>query len=441
MNKCLTSGAMIFCSRDIASVGGGTRFVKELLRKGTIVVMLGTGGVGKTTMAAALGLAAAREGLNTGLITVDPARRLREALGLERLSAQPRRLDARRLRAAGLDSSLRLSAMMLDVKRTWDTLVRDFVKSPEARGRILENPFYRSLTQQFAGADAYAALEQLDELHRSGQFDIEIVDTPPAAHAFEFFEAPRHLVRLLDSPAARWLFTPETSLSRDALTIAGRAARFVISQLETFTGTRTLSALSEFFGLAAEAAAALSERFHKTEAMMHSASVSFVLVTTPGEDRLHESLQLATLTQQQNFNLRWIVLNRMLDERTFDGLRGGRQRPPGHLADIARLRRALGADAATDPKLAGLVGYLENYRAHQVLEVERAVRFAHELPPPISLSITPAVESGVRDLRSLANLSSFLLRPTPGRKFLHNAADALGIATAHEKAPARRSVR
>ena len=412
--------------------------MKELLRKGAIVVMLGTGGVGKTTVAAALGLASARKGLNTALITVDPARRLREALGLDRLSSQPTQLDRRHLRAAGLDGSIRLSAMMLDVKRTWDTLVHEFIKSPEARCRILENHFYRSLTEQFAGAEAYAALEELGELHRSGQFDIEIVDTPPAAHAFEFFEAPRHLVRLLDSPAARWLFTPDTSLSRNTLAIASRAARFVIAQLETFTGARTLSAISDFFGLAAEAAATLSERFHKTEAMMHSATVSFVLVTTPGEDRLHEALQLATLTQQQNFNLRAIVLNRMLDERTFEALRSVRKRPPAYLAEIARLRSVLGKD---DSKVGALVSYLESYREHEMLEVERAARFAQELPAQIALAITPAVEPGVRDLRSLATLSSILTDSIPGRKFLNNAADALGIAAAFENAPARRSVR
>jgi anion-transporting ArsA/GET3 family ATPase len=410
--------------------------VKELLKKGAIVVMLGSGGAGKTTMAAALGLAAAREGLNTALITVDPARRLRDALGMQRLSAKPTRLDKRRLLDAGLDSSVRLSAMMLDVKRTWDTLVHELVTTPEARCRILENPFYRSLTEQFAGAEAYAALVQLDELHRSGQFDIQIVDTPPAAHAFEFFEAPRHLVQLLDSPAARWLFAPETALSRNALTIANRAARFVIAQLETFTGTHTLSAISDFFGLAAEAAAALSERFHKTEAMMHSASVSFVLVTTPTEDRLHEALEMATKAQRHNFSLRAIVLNRMLDERMFAELRNTR-RPPAHFAEIARLRRVLGEN---DPKLGALVGYLESYREQKILEVEQAVRFAHELPPHIALAIAPAVDLGVRDLRSLAALSSILASSTSGRKLLDNAANRLGIAATVEKARVRRSL-
>jgi anion-transporting ArsA/GET3 family ATPase len=411
--------------------------VKELLRKGAIIVMLGTGGVGKTTVAAALGLAAACEGLNTALITIDPARRLREALGLEQLSAQATRLDKRRLRAAGLDSSIRLAAMMLDVTGTWDALVHDLVESPEARCRILENPFYRSLTQQFAGAEAYAALVQLVELQRSGQFDIQIVDTPPAAHAFEFFEAPRHLVRLLDSPTARWLFRPETALSRNALAIASRASRFVISQLESFTGTRTLSAISDFFGLAAEAAASLSDRFHQTEAMMHSARVSFVLVTTPRHDRLQDALELATRTRRQNFSLRGIVLNRMLDERTFDALRSARRRPPTHLEEIARMRRALSEDGS---KVDELLSYLENYREHRILEVERAMRFTHELPARIGLAVTPTISPGVRDLRSLAVLSSILTSSTPGRKFLDHAADTLGIPAA-EKAQPRRFVR
>jgi len=409
--------------------------VKELLRKGGIVVILGSGGVGKTTVAAALGLAAAGQGLNTALITVDPARRLREALGLERLSALPTRLDGRRLRAAGLDGSLRLSAMMLDVKRTWDTLVHQFVKNHDARSRILENPFYRSLTLQFAAAEAYVALAQLDELHRSRQFDIQIVDTPPAAHAFEFFEAPRHLVRLLDSPASRWLFAPDAALSRNALTIGNRAARFVIAQIEAFTGTRTLSAISEFFVMAAEAGAALSQRFHRSEALMHSTAVSFVLVTTPAEDRLREAMQLSTLTQQQHFRLRAIVLNRMMDERTFEALRNRARRPPAHLAEIARLR----ALSDNDSKLSALTSYLEEYREHQMFDVDRAWRFARQLPQPIALAITPAVLPGVRDLRSLSTLASILADSRHGRKFLDNAAGAFALGTNRKDSASHRS--
>jgi len=242
--------------------------------------------VGKTTIAAALGLAAARAGLDTGVITIDPARRLRDALGIERLSSRPSRLDGRRRRAAGLDPSLRLSAMMLDVKRTWDGLVDQFVSTPAARRRILENSFYRNLTHQFAGAEAYAALAQLYDLHAAARFGLEIVDTPPASHAFEFIEAPAHLARLLDSRGARWLFAAHDAAGRGAARLAGRAARFVIDQLENFAGARMLSSSSDFFSAATEATGAKSERLRKTEALLRSSRASFVLVTTPAEDRV-----------------------------------------------------------------------------------------------------------------------------------------------------------
>ncbi|MGZ6228971.1 MAG: ArsA-related P-loop ATPase, partial [Candidatus Binataceae bacterium] len=139
--------------------------MKDLLKPRSVVVVLGSGGVGKTTIAAALGVAAATTRLRTAVITVDPARRLREALGLLRLGGKPTRIDARRLRAAGLDSALKLSAMVLDVKGEWDAMVAEHVADPAVRRRILDNAFYQSLSTRFAGSDAYAALEALHDLH------------------------------------------------------------------------------------------------------------------------------------------------------------------------------------------------------------------------------------------------------------------------------------
>ncbi|MGH7248284.1 MAG: ArsA family ATPase, partial [Pseudomonadota bacterium] len=152
--------------------------MKDLLKQGSIVILLGTGGVGKTTVAAALGIAGAQANLNSALITVDPARRLRDALGVANLGGNPARLGARHLRAAGLDPALPLSAMMLDVKGVWDGIVERFAADPVARKRILENPFYQSLSAEFAGAEAFAALQQLYDLHQSGDFALKVVDTP-----------------------------------------------------------------------------------------------------------------------------------------------------------------------------------------------------------------------------------------------------------------------
>jgi len=408
-------------------------FVKELLQKGSTIILLGPGGVGKTTVAAALGIAAARERHDTGVITVDPARRLRDALALERLTARPTRLDSRRLAAAGLDPTLKLSAMVLDVKGAWDGLVARFVKTPAARDRILKNPFYRSLTEQFAGAEAYAALEQLYDLQHAGRFEVEIVDTPPAAHAFEFIQAPAHLIRLLDSRAARWLFMPYAAAGKTALGIASRATRFVVGQLERFAGMHTLTSISEFFGAAAEAADSISDRFRKVEAMLHSASVHFVLVTTTEEDRLCEARALVGQMEAEGLRLGAIVLNRMLDERTFNTLSGAPRRLPGHLAEIPALRNSLhrnapNPDGAPDRRLDSIVRYLEDYGANQRGEIERAARFARDLPARVELAIAPEIDLGVRDLGALAKVAAILAEGGTGRVFLRNAEVAFGIA-------------
>jgi anion-transporting ArsA/GET3 family ATPase len=215
--------------------------LNNLLTKGSIPILLGTGGVGKTTIAAALGLAGASAGLDTAVITVDPAQRLRDALGLARLGGHPTRIGKQQLRNAGLAPTLKLSAMMLDVKGAWDAVVERFVPNKATRSRIFENPFYQSLTTEFAGSEAFAALQQLYDLHQAGAFELEVVDTPPASHSFEFLQAPARMIRLLDSRTARWLFTPSLSAGRIAMKLASNAARFVVRELERVAGKSVLS--------------------------------------------------------------------------------------------------------------------------------------------------------------------------------------------------------
>jgi len=396
------------------------------------------------------------------MITVDPARRLRDALGLERLTAQPTRIDSRRLNAAGLDPRLKLSAMVLDVKGAWDSLIARFVKTPAARDRILKNSFYRSLSEQFAGAESYAALEQLYDMHCAARFEVEVVDTPPAAHAFEFLQAPAHLIRLLDSRAARWLFMPYAAASKTAFGIASRAARFVVAQLEQFAGLRTLTSISEFFGAAAEAADSIADRFRKVDAMLHSASVHFVLVTTTEEDRLSEALALVHQMETAGLRLSAIVLNRMLDERTFDALLAAPRSIPGHLAEIRALRSelrrnrlspgdssagqglrrdeaAFGNTAdkldATARGLDSLMQHLEDYGANQRSEIQRAALFARELPARVELAIAPEIDAGVRDLRALAKVGAILSETGIGRSFLENAEIAFGLVSSQARKP------
>jgi anion-transporting ArsA/GET3 family ATPase len=385
--------------------------MKHLLKKGSILILLGTGGVGKTTVAAALGLAAAAAPLDTALITVDPARRLREALGLGRLGGTPTRISERALRSAGLDPSLKLSAMQLDVKGAWDAMVERFAKSPATRKKILDNPFYKNLTEEYAGSEAYAALQQLYDLHQSGAFEIEIVDTPPAAHAFEFLQAPARLARLLDSRTARWLFTPSLSAGRLAMRIANTAARFVIRELERFAGGNVLSTISDFFEAASEAVDAMVDRLHKTETLLHSPEVRFILVTTAEEDRLRRARELIEEMEAESLTLSAIVINRFLDEETWLEVMKNPAAEPSPMSGIRRLRPAMKGELDDGGSLIAVVDFLEEYRARAIDDIARVDHFIGELASKVTIAVAPEIEVGVRDLAALSRVASCLLTP------------------------------
>lgn len=384
--------------------------MKELLKKGTIVIVLGTGGVGKTTVTAALGLAGAQQRLDTALITVDPSRRLRDALGMKRLGGRPSRLSKAHLSAAGLDPTLRLSAMMLDVKGVWDMMAERFAPDAATRRRILENPFYERLTAEFAGAEAFAALQQLYDLHMRGGFDLKIVDTPPAAHAFEFLEAPARFTRLLDSRAARWIFSPSLSAGRLAVKLASQAARFVVRELERFAGSRVLSSVSDFFAAAAESVDAVVDQLRKTEALMRSDAVKFVMVTTAEADRLGQAADLIDEMKSDGLSLSAIVINRFLDEQTLQAAaEGNGTGATAHLDEIPMLRQDLAHDLAHHKGLAAVVNCLEGYRGLTLDAIARVSRFAQELPPEVKLAMAPELGAGgLHDLGALRRIAGFI---------------------------------
>ncbi len=395
----------------LGSDGAGVLNLKELLKKGSILIVLGTGGVGKTTVAAALGLAAARSGLKTAVITVDPARRLRDALGLENLGGKPTGLGRQRLAAAGLDPSLKLSAMVLDAKGAWDGLVERFTTDPASRERILHNPFYRQLTEQFAGSEAYAALEQLYDLHSRGEFDLIVVDTPPAANAFEFLQAPAHLTRLLDSRMARWLFAPYLSAGRFAMRLANGAARFVVRELERFAGATVLSSISEFFTAAQQTIDGVVERFRKTEALLHSAAVNFVLVTTAEDERLRQARALIEEMRAERLNLSAIIVNRFLDEEIREHLSGSSRAMPPSLEALGALRKSMGRNLDRHPGLDALVKYLEEHRERAYRDLARTARFSQHLPDGVGLTTAPELRGGVLGLAQLARFADYLVGP------------------------------
>ena len=330
--------------------------------------------------------------------------------------------------------------MMLDVKGAWDAIVERFVSDPVRRGKILENPFYKSLTNEFAGSEAFAALQQLYDLHQTASFDLEIVDTPPASHAFEFLQAPARMIRLLDSRTARWLFTPSLSAGRIAMKLASEAARYVVRELERFAGSNVLSTISDFFAAIAEGMDGIVDRLQKTEALLHSPVVRFVLVTTAEADRLRQARELIAEMESEKLKLSAIVINRFLDERTWSAVATSSGDPLGHLAEIAELRSGLGDGVANRAGVAHLVDYFENHRRRTLDEIERVASFARELPAHVKLAIAPEIEAGVGDLAALSRIAGFMTSGIAILKPLENAAAKLrGRSRGHRENRASRN--
>jgi anion-transporting ArsA/GET3 family ATPase len=396
--------------------------MQSLLTRGSIPILLGTGGVGKTTIAAALALAGASANLNTAVITVDPSERLRDALGLARLGGQPTRIGARQLAAAGLDAHIQLSAMMLDVSGAWDAIVERFVADPATRRKVFDNPFYKSLTAEFAGADAFAALQRLYDLHQTGAFELEVVDTPPASHSFEFLQTPARMIRLLDSRTARWLFTPSLSAGRIAMKVASEAARFVVREIERFAGSNVLSTITDFFAAMAESMDAIVDRLQKTEVLLHSPAVKFVMVTTAEPDRIRQARELVSQMDAEGLKLSAIVINRFLDERTWSAVADSSSRPLSHLAEISELRASAARDGAEANGFGRLVHHFEEYRERTLGEIERVAAFAREVPKGVKLAIAPEIEAGVRDLAALSRVAGYMTSGTGILRRLESAA-------------------
>ncbi|HET9092021.1 MAG TPA: ArsA-related P-loop ATPase, partial [Acidimicrobiales bacterium] len=183
----------------------------SLVRERSIIICSGSGGAGKTTTSAAVALAGAREGRRSCVVTIDPARRLADALGIGELENSPRRIEG--------DWPGELFALMLDAKGTFDELVERYSESPEQAGRILSNRLYRNLTSALSGTQEYMAAEKLYELHESGDFDLVVVDTPPTRNALDFLDAPGRLTRFLENRVFRLLLMPGRA-SLKALSVA-----------------------------------------------------------------------------------------------------------------------------------------------------------------------------------------------------------------------------
>jgi len=379
-----------------------------------VLVSVGTGGVGKTTIAAVLGLEAARAGKRVLVMTIDPARRLADALGTGPLDHEAREVPRERLRALGAPEGGSLAALMLDTKRTFDELVLRLTPDPAARERIFANPIYRNLTDALAGSREYSATEKLLQVYSEGRYDLIVLDTPPAAHALDFLDAPRRLSGFLDGQVLKLLLHPAAVVGRASLRLFRSGSQFVLRALERVTGLEFLTAISEFLLAFEQLLAGFGERAREVARLLRDPSCGFVLVAGPDLQQARRARAFSERLQAEGIHLIGLVLNRV------HPWPGSGTPPPDDPAQAARAERWLadalaGADRQLDAAASAraLVGAARTQAA--LARRDAAVRRELESALPLeadALRAVPLFAEEVHALDGLARIASeiFALR-------------------------------
>jgi len=283
--------------------------IDQLLAAHEIVIACGSGGVGKTTTAAAAAaIAAVRQGGKVLVLTVDPAKRLADALGVGPFGNVATRVPDEAFAGAGVKPRGQLWAAMLDTKQSWDSLVRRHAPDPETAGRILANPLYQNITGRFVQAHDYIAVERLYELHLDGTFDLIVVDTPPTRNALDFLDAPARMADFFSSRLLRLLTVPYKSR------IVNLASKPFYQVADRILGTQFLQDIAEFFILLQTMAPGFVERAEAVSRLLHDRRTTFVVVTTLEAAPAREGQFFIEVLGARKFHLGAVVLNKVLPD-------------------------------------------------------------------------------------------------------------------------------
>ena len=358
-----------------------------------IIVCTGAGGVGKTTTAAAIGVRAAELGRNVCVLTIDPARRLAQAMGLTELDNTPRPVQ-------GISGGT-LNAMMLDMKRTFDEVVESHA-DPERAQQILSNPFYQALSSSFAGTQEYMAMEKLGQLHNdSSRWDLIIVDTPPSRNALDFLDAPARLGSFLDGRFIRILTAPARGAGNALGRIAAMGFGIFTNVLSKILGAQVLADIGTFVAAIDTTFGGFRERADATYELLKQPGTKFLVVAAPERDALREASFFVERLQKDNMPLAGLVLNRVQDVDD-TGL------SEEQIAAAAQALRSMGPDNELAAALLELhVERMQLKARHK--HVTQRFEGAHPGVPIISV---PAMAEDVHDLEGLRMVGTALAEHT-----------------------------
>ncbi len=380
--------------------------VTDLLEGRRVCVCAGAGGVGKTTVAAALAAGMARRGLRVVVVTIDPARRLATSLGIAELGNEAHRVEPERLAAAGLDSGGgELWALTLDAKRTFDELVER--RAPDARTRdaVLSNRIYQELSAAVAGSQEYMAMEKLYELHEDEHYDLLVLDTPPSRNALDFLDAPERLARFIDSRSLQFFLAP----GRRGLRALGRGTGLLFGALERVTGLDLLRDLSEFFQSFGQMAEGFNERATRVRELLSSPTTTFLLVTSPRSDSIDEAEHFRRRLAADQMPFGGAIVNRVRALELAGALDASGASGDGD-APRRELATALGEDLAERVSAS-----FEDHVALARRDAASIERLQGGLGRDAPLLLVPELDDDVHDLEGLARVNQHLFAAQAAR--------------------------
>lgn len=275
-----------------------------------VLVTVGAGGVGKTTTAAAIAVAAARRGRRVLCLTIDPAKRLAESLGIAEMTTEAASVDPARFEAAGIPMTGSLTAMMLDTKRTFDELIRKYASSPDKAERLLSNKLYGYISTSLAGTQEYMAMEKLVAVKEDPRYDLVVLDTPPTANALDFLDAPERLMEALDSATMKWFVEAFQSSGKFSLNLIAKSAATILRTIGKITGGGFLEAMAEFISELNEMFGGFKERASRVQKALRGSDVAFVLVTSPSPPAIAEVMYFAERLEEAKMPRGALVVNR-----------------------------------------------------------------------------------------------------------------------------------
>jgi len=364
--------------------------VADLLEGKRVCVCAGAGGVGKTTTSAAIATGMAARGKKVAVLTIDPAKRLADSLGLPELGNTERQVDPSLFAEAGVETSGgELWAMMLDAKQTFDEVVREHAPDEQTRERILSNRIYQQLSSALAGSQEYMAMEKLYEIHAEDRYDLLVLDTPPSRNALDFLDAPNRLLQFIEGRALQ-LFMKPTGLG---MRVFGRGASMMFSVLRRITGVDLLEELAEFFQAFSGMVGGFRERARRVNELLSDPATSFLVVCAPQGEPISEAVYFHRKLEQAEMPFGGVIINKVHAEGEV-------------VAAPAEIEAGLGALFDAD-LAARIAANLADFQVLAESDRRNIERLATELGSGAVIEV-PYLDHDVHDLAGLVEVNRYL---------------------------------